>query len=216
MPASRLRTRPRRRHWRSARRSARAAGPARFALADVPGGGVAVHHRHLAVHQHEVDRLARRAGRAPARRRSASMTSTPSDCSISSRDHAVDLVVLDDQHPARPGPRRRRGRRARSRSTAAARRDRIDRQAQREAEARAAARLALDLDLAAHRLDDALADRQPEPGAAAAAGCACRRPGGTAGTGAPSPRAGCRCRCRAPRSATPACRRGAGRAAAAA
>ena len=106
-----------------------------FALADALRRGVAVHHRHLAVHQHQVDRIAARCASSACTPSAASTTSMPSDCSISSRDHAVDRVVFDDEH--RAAERRRRvSRPPIAESVGSVRhRRRVDLEGQREAEA---------------------------------------------------------------------------------
>ena len=76
---------------------------------------VAVHDRHLAVHQdHD-----RRAGAREVERlvpSIASTTSSPERLEHLARDHAIDVVVFDDEYRPEQRPRRRRGRPSRNRS----------------------------------------------------------------------------------------------------
>ena len=158
---------------------------------------VAAHHRHLHVHEHQVERLGPRVRPSCT----ASIAARPSracgdvDAPLLEHrhgDHHVDRVVLDHQHAraaqalvlAAPRLVRR----------IAGQHRRRQRQLGPEGAALAPARLS-HADVAAHQPGELAADRQAQAGAAEARAWSTRRPARTAGTGAAAscastPRAG--------------------------
>ena len=109
------------------------------------------------------------------------------------RDHAVHVVVLDDQRRTSIARRRSRPPSTSRAEPDVFRTDRLRSMAVKQKREPCAGR-ALDLDPApiASTMRWLIARPSPVP---PRAGCACRRPGGTAGTPCRSRRPGCRCRC---------------------
>ena len=133
--------------------------PPGLPFANRAGRDVTVHHRHLAIHQHEVDR----AVFEHVERLGAVGGLDHLDAERNqylARNHAVDLVVLDHQDGSaqRAGVVQSAQRRIRCRRSGRV----VGLQAQREPEARALAHLGFDLDACPHCFGNPLTDGEPQ------------------------------------------------------
>mmetsp|Transcript_15772 Transcript_15772/g.43678 ORF Transcript_15772/g.43678 Transcript_15772/m.43678 type:complete len:281 (+) Transcript_15772:1423-2265(+) len=137
----------------------------REVLAQLAGGIMAAQHRHLHIHQHDVEGLAHAGGGQHGLHRLAAVAGLGDLhaplLQLGYRDQHVDRMVLGDQHaPAlqgRAGPHLAR---------LVAHRRRCGRQGQLGPEHRALARRAAQADLAAHQRGQLAADGQAQAGAA--------------------------------------------------
>ncbi len=144
--------------------------------ADRPRRLVAVHDRHVQVHQHDRVAVARGGGRRPRRRCGRPRRGTPRLRSISAA--TVRLTALSSTtssasaSPSAPGADgRRRAARVARRRPATRPRSAVNQKVLPRPSA------LVDADLAAHQLDELAADAEPEPGAAVACASSRRRPG---------------------------------------